>query len=116
MKKLSRFGPGFLVTAAFIGPGTVTTASVAGARFGFALGWALVFSVLATIVLQEMSARLGLAARTGLGARVWLAWETMRTEQLYAAIAVISLIGIGANYVLRRLTHRLVPWETGREI
>ena len=32
-----------LVTAAFIGPGTVTTASIAGAQFGFALLWALAF-------------------------------------------------------------------------
>ncbi len=61
-----RFGPGLLVTAAFIGPGTITTASAAGAGFGFALLWALVFSVLATAVLQEMAARLGLVTREGL--------------------------------------------------
>lgn len=60
-------GPGLLITAAFIGPGTVTTASVAGAGFGYALLWALLFSVLATVVLQEMSARLGLVSRAGLG-------------------------------------------------
>ncbi len=29
------FGPGLLVTAAFIGPGTITTASLAGAGFGY---------------------------------------------------------------------------------
>ena len=57
-----RFGPGILVTAAFVGPGTITTASSAGASFGFALIWALVFSVIATIVLQEMAARLGLSS------------------------------------------------------
>ncbi len=55
------------MAAAFIGPGTVTTASVAGARFGHALLWAIVFSIVATIVLQEMSARLGLVSRQGLG-------------------------------------------------
>ncbi len=59
-------GPGILVTAAFIGPGTVTTASVAGASYGFVLLWALLFSVIATFVLQEMSARLGLVTRQGL--------------------------------------------------
>lgn len=48
-------GPAMLVTACFVGPGTVTTASVAGADFGYALMWAAIFSVLATIVLQEMS-------------------------------------------------------------
>ena len=41
--------------AAFIGPGTVTTASKAGAEYGFALMWALLFSVLATLVLQELA-------------------------------------------------------------
>lgn len=94
--KRSRFalGPGLLVTAAFVGPGTVTTASVAGAKFGYALLWALLFSVLATIVLQEMSARLGLVTRAGLGealratfARPWSRWS--------CAILVVAAIGFG---------------------
>ncbi|MCK7535337.1 MAG: hypothetical protein MZV63_32325 [Marinilabiliales bacterium] len=37
-----RPGPGALVTAAFIGPGTITTCSLAGAQFGYALLWGLV--------------------------------------------------------------------------
>ena len=65
-KERWRFGPGLLVTAAFIGPGTVATASRAGAQFGFALLWTLLFAVVATIVLQEMAARLGLVSRRGL--------------------------------------------------
>ena len=60
-KKFS-FGPGFLITAAFIGPGTVTTCSMAGAQFGYALIYALIFAVLTTIILQEMSGRLGLVS------------------------------------------------------
>ncbi|MBZ9610461.1 Nramp family divalent metal transporter [Rheinheimera maricola] len=66
-KKLSCFGPATLVTAAFIGPGTVITASLAGANYGYALLWALVFSVFATMVLQEMAARLGIVTGRGLG-------------------------------------------------
>ena len=42
------------MTAAFIGPGTIVTSSRAGARYGFALLWAVVFSVIATAVLQEL--------------------------------------------------------------
>ncbi|MHA7900003.1 MAG: Nramp family divalent metal transporter [Henriciella sp.] len=61
------FGPGVLVAAAFIGPGTVTACTLAGANFGFALIWALVFATGATIILQDMSARLGVGARLGLG-------------------------------------------------
>ena len=44
-----------VIAAAFIGPGTVTTATVAGARFGYVLLWALGFSVIATIVLVILS-------------------------------------------------------------
>lgn len=64
--KLS-IGPGALVAAAFIGPGTVTACTLAGANFGYALIWALVFATVATIILQDMAARLGVGARLGLG-------------------------------------------------
>jgi len=63
---MRRFGPGLLVTAAFIGPGSIATASVAGANFGFVLLWALLFSLLATVVLQEMAARMGLVSSSSL--------------------------------------------------
>jgi NRAMP (natural resistance-associated macrophage protein)-like metal ion transporter len=62
-----RFGPGFLVTAAFIGPGTVTTACVAGDTFGFTLWWAIPFAVLAVCILQDMAVRLGLVTGNDLG-------------------------------------------------
>jgi NRAMP (natural resistance-associated macrophage protein)-like metal ion transporter len=55
-----------LVTSAFIGPGTVLTASRAGADFGFSLLWAVFFSLAATIVLQEMASRLGVIRSQGL--------------------------------------------------
>ncbi|MFP3942149.1 MAG: NRAMP family divalent metal transporter [Thermoanaerobaculia bacterium] len=47
-----------VIAAAFIGPGTVTTSGTAGAAYGTALLWALGFSTVATLVLQEASARL----------------------------------------------------------
>ncbi|MFC5589313.1 Nramp family divalent metal transporter [Sporosarcina soli] len=65
--RLKIIGPGAIITASFIGPGTVTTATRAGASFGFALLWAVLFSIIATIVLQEMTARLGIITRKGLG-------------------------------------------------
>ena len=67
MKKwINNIGPGPLVAAAFIGPGTVTLCSIAGVDFGFSLLWTLVLSIIATIVLQEMSARLGIISNKGL--------------------------------------------------
>ena len=50
-----------IIPAAFIGPGTVTTCSKAGASFGLALVWALTFSIIATMVLQEAAARITIA-------------------------------------------------------
>ena len=64
--KLS-IGPGAFVAAAFIGPGTVTACTLAGANFGYALIWTLVFATGATIILQDMASRLGVGARLGLG-------------------------------------------------
>jgi manganese transport protein len=59
-------GPGTLVAAAFIGPGTVTVCTLAGVNFGLNLLWAMLLSVFATIVLQEMAARLGIISQKGL--------------------------------------------------
>lgn len=67
IKKLKIFGPGAIVTASFIGPGTVTTATRAGASFGYAILWSVLFSVITTIVLQLMMSRLGIITQKGLG-------------------------------------------------
>lgn len=56
-----------VIAAAFIGPGTVTTAASAGAHFGFALLWALLFSTIACLVLQEASARVTVISGRNLG-------------------------------------------------
>jgi len=81
-------GPGPLVAAAFIGPGTVTLCTVAGVDFGFALLWAMVLSIVATIVLQEMSARLGIISQKGLA-------EIIRTEiknPLFKGLSIILIL------------------------
>ena len=46
-------------------PGTVNTASIAGANFGFVLMWALLLSIIVTYGL-EMSSRLGIVSGLGL--------------------------------------------------
>ena len=94
LKRLRNLGPGLLVAAAFIGPGTVTTASVAGSNTGYALLWALAFSIFATIVLQEMSARLGIISREGLGEALRTTFENP-VFKVIAVILVITAIGFG---------------------
>ena len=65
--RLKHIGPGAMVAAAFIGPGTVTTASLAGMTYGYSLLWTVLFSVLSTWFLQEMAGRLGVVTQMGLG-------------------------------------------------
>jgi NRAMP (natural resistance-associated macrophage protein)-like metal ion transporter len=85
---LKNIGPGPLVAAAFIGPGTVTLCTLAGVGFGYALLWAMVLSILATVVLQEMAARLGIISQKGLS-------EVIRSEissPLFKTVAVILIL------------------------
>jgi Mn2+/Fe2+ NRAMP family transporter len=93
MSFVFRFGPATLVTAAFIGPGTVVTASLAGANFGYALLWALLFSVLATLILQEMAARLGIVTGRGLG-------ENLRQQLQHPLLRVLLYLLVIAAIVL----------------
>jgi manganese transport protein len=92
--KLPKVGPAFLVTAAFIGPGTVITASLAGANYGFSLLWALLFAVIATIILQEMAARLGIVTQQGLGENIRSAFELPILKAI-SIVLVVSAIVIG---------------------
>jgi len=87
-------GPGILVTAAFVGPGTITTASAAGANFGFALLWALLFSIGATVILQEMAARLGLVTRASLAEAMRNTAGT-RWQGRLAVLLVVLAVGFG---------------------
>ena len=64
--KISKIGPGALIAAAFIGPGTVTVCSIAGNSFGYSLLWAIFTSLIIALILQEMSIRVGIISKKGL--------------------------------------------------
>ena len=105
-------GPGPLVAAAFIGPGTVTLCTLAGVGFGFALLWAMLLSIIATIVLQEMAARLGIISQKGLS-------EIIRSEiknpvfKTLAIILILSAIVIGnAAYEAGNISGGVLGLET----
>jgi Mn2+/Fe2+ NRAMP family transporter len=101
-----------MVAAAFIGPGTVTTATLAGGNFGFTLLWAVAFSVIATLVLQEMTCRLGVVGQLGLGDAII---QKTQSRGLYipAAALVICAIFIGnAAYEAGNITGAAVGLPT----
>ena len=49
-------------------------------------------------------------SRTGIGAALWLSWQTFRIDQLYALLVVIALIGIGLASLIRGVSNRTAPW------
>ncbi len=111
-KWLKNSGPGTLVAAAFIGPGTVTLCTLAGVNFGFHLLWAMVLSILATIVLQEMASRLGIISQKGLS-------EVIRSEIKYPIInklillLILSAIVVGnASYEAGNISGGILGLET----
>ena len=64
--KKPTLGPATLVTAAFIGPGTVTLCTLAGVNHGTDLLWALLLSIIATIYIQNTAARMSFSSGMGL--------------------------------------------------
>ena len=92
--KKSSFGPGFLVTAAFIGPGTVTSCSLAGAGFGYSLIYALIFATITTFFLQEMTGRLSLGAGMDLG-QTFRIYSGNRAVRLIIIVLTLSAITFG---------------------
>lgn len=86
-------GPGVLIAAAFIGPGTVTVCTLAGVQFGYALLWAMLLAMISAIVLQEMAARLGIVTQEGLAANIRkeLATPWIRVLVLGLILAAIVL-------------------------
>ena len=87
----SSYGPGFLVTAAFIGPGTVTTCSLAGANFGYALIFALVFATVTTIILQNMTGRLSLGSNHDLGQALREFPKSRVTRSIFLILTLSSI-------------------------
>ncbi len=83
-----------VVAAAFIGPGTVTTATKAGAMFGFDLMWALVFSTFACLLLQEASARITIISKMNLGQAIAKQFEG-KSSRMLVLILIIGAIIIG---------------------
>ncbi len=113
MRKLFKnIGPGPLIAAAFIGPGTVTVCTLAGVKFGFALLWAMVLSVIATIVLQEMTARLGLVTQKGLSEVIRQEIKTPFLKFLSIGLVLAAIVIGNAAYEGGNISGGVLGLET----
>ena len=112
LRLLPFLGPAFVACVAYIDPGNFATNIAGGSKFGFTLLWVIVASNLMAMLVQMLSAKLGIATgrnlpevcreqfsrRTSIG--LWLqaeaiAMATDLAEFLGAAIGFQLLLGIG---------------------
>src|SRR5881397_3091743 len=58
---LSFLGPAFIACVAYIDPGNFATNIAAGSKFGYLLVWVIVAANLMAMLIQTLSAKLGIA-------------------------------------------------------
>ena len=104
MKWFRDIGPGALIAAAFIGPGTVTLCTIAGASFGYSLIWAIILSIFSTIVLQEMSLRIGLITKMNLAEVIRINIKSKFINRLFLVLIICSILIGNAAYEAGNIT------------
>jgi Mn2+/Fe2+ NRAMP family transporter len=87
-----------IISAAFIGPGTITTAAKAGTSYGFSLAWALTFSVAACFVLQEAAARISIVSGKSLGRAIVAQFHNKKLGWLVFLLVIGAIIIGSAAY------------------
>ena len=110
----SRFkgGPAFIITAAFIGPGTITLCVLAGVQHGFSLLWAMLLSILITIIIQNTTARISYTTRKGLAESVLLQAKHPLVKFILGLL-LISAVFIGnAAYEAGNISGALIGFQT----
>lgn len=89
---LKEIGPGAMVTAAFIGPGTITTCIKTGVEDGYSQLWVVLFSTIALIILQEMSSRLGIFTQMGLGENIRIKVTSPFWRKLSICVIMVAIL------------------------
>ena len=109
-------GPAYLVSVGYMDPGNWATDLEGGARFGYQLLWVLVLSNLMAILLQTLSARLGIVSQRDLAQACRETYPRAVSYALWVlceiAIAACDLAEVlGAAIALNLLFH--IPLLTG---
>lgn len=97
-------GPGPVIAAAFIGPGTVTVCTLAGVNFGYSLLWALALSIVATLALQEISGRIGISTGQDLSQLLRNSTGNRLFKFLSMALVLLAIVLGNAAYESGNIT------------
>lgn len=92
---LSVLGPGIIVSLVDNDAGGIATYSVAGAKYGYAIIWVMIPTLMVLYMVQEMNARMGIVTGKGLAALI----RERFSLRLTAAIMVAVMVANFANTI-----------------
>jgi manganese transport protein len=99
-RMLRLFGPAFVAAVAYVDPGNVAANLTAGARYGYLLVWVLVLANAMAVLVQYLSAKLGIATGRSLpqmlaaGLGKWARWAYFgQAEVIAVATDLAEVIG-----------------------
>src|ERR1700756_3496848 len=96
-KLLMQLGPGLVTGAADDDPSGIATYSQAGAQFGFAMLWIMLFSYPLMAAIQEICARLGRITGLGVAANLAKCYPQMVVRSLVLLLCLANIFNLGAD-------------------
>jgi len=90
-------GPGLITGASDDDPSGIATYSQAGAQFGFAISWTMLFSYPLMAAIQQISARIGRITGKGIAGNLRQHYPNWLLQGLVALLFIANTINIGAD-------------------
>jgi NRAMP (natural resistance-associated macrophage protein)-like metal ion transporter len=94
---LGVLGPGLITGASDDDPSGIATYSQAGAQFGFAITWTLLFTYPLMAVIQEISGRIGRTTGRGIAANIRKHYPSWILQSVVGLLLLANTINIGAD-------------------
>jgi Mn2+/Fe2+ NRAMP family transporter len=94
---LGLLGPGLITGASDDDPSGIGTYSQAGAQFGFAISWTMLFSYPLMAVIQEISGRIGRTTGRGIAGNLRKYYPNWLLQTVVLLLFIANTINIGAD-------------------
>lgn len=94
---LARLGPGLITGASDDDPSGIATYSQAGAAYGYAMCWVMLFCFPLMAAIQEISARIGRVTGHGIAGSIRLHYPRWLLYLIVALLLVANIINLGAD-------------------
>ena len=114
-KLLTQLGPGLVTGAADDDPSGIATYSQAGAQFGFAMLWVMLFSYPLMAAIQEICARLGRITGLGVAANLAKCYPQVVVRTLVLLLCLANIFNLGADVsAMAAAVQAVLTWRVSR--